>query len=506
MTLLINAMIIAGALLMVYNIIRYHSFIGKMAWMQNSQRDKHALYLPLVFLILFLIGYLLVAFIGEPDLLVAGILLGGSIFVFMITQLLHFIVNKVNRDQRLQEALDEAQRASAAKTAFLSNMSHDIRTPMNAIIGYTQLARRDGVSDEEVQTYLEKIDNSSQFLLELINDILEMSRIESGKMEIENARTDLCCVMSHIRNMFTDQMKQKKIDFTIKGENVTNTLVICDEHRLNRVLMNLVSNAYKFTPEGGHVSVVLAQTDQTDETATYEFRVKDDGIGMTPEFAEKIFEAFERERNSTDSGIQGTGLGMSISKSIVDLMGGTIRINTAPGQGSEFIVTLTFPVVEAADNVCSASAFSQSVEGCPISAPDSSDDAVPVNFTGKKLLLAEDNEVNREIALIVLHEKGFEVDVAENGQIAVDKVMASAAGYYDAVLMDVQMPVMNGYNATKAIRALEDPELSQIPVIAMTANAFQEDIELEHEAGMTAHITKPIDVDEMIKVLAEYVK
>ncbi len=503
MALLINAMIIAGALLMVYNIIRYHSFIGKMAWMQNSQRDKHALYLPLVFLILFLIGYLLVAFIGEPDLLVAGILLGGSIFVFMITQLLHFIVNKVNRDQRLQEALDEAQRASAAKTAFLSNMSHDIRTPMNAIIGYTQLARRDGVSDEEVQTYLEKIDNSSQFLLELINDILEMSRIESGKMEIENARTDLCCVMSHIRNMFAEQMIQKQIDFTVKGENVTNTLVICDEHRLNRVLMNLVSNAYKFTPKGGHVSVVLAQTDQSDEKATYEFRVKDDGIGMTPEFAEKIFEAFERERNSTDSGIQGTGLGMSISKSIVDLMGGTIRINTAPGQGSEFVVTLTFPVVEGSDTVCSASA--QSVEGCPISSPDS-DDTVPVDFTGKKLLLAEDNEVNREIALIVLREKGFEVDVAENGQIAVDKVMASAAGYYDAVLMDVQMPVMNGYNATKAIRALTDPQLSQIPVIAMTANAFQEDIELEHEAGMTAHITKPIDVDEMMRVLAEHVK
>ena len=505
MALLINAMIIAGALLMVYNIIRYHSFIGKMAWMQNSQRDKHALYLPLVFLILFLIGYLLVAFIGEPDLLVAGILLGGSIFVFMITQLLHFIVNKVNRDQRLQQALDEAQRASAAKTAFLSNMSHDIRTPMNAIIGYTQLARRDGITNEEVQNYLEKIDNSSQFLLELINDILEMSRIESGKMEIENARTDLCHVMSHIRNMFAEQMIQKQIDFTVKGENVTNTLVICDEHRLNRVLMNLVSNAYKFTPKGGHVSVVLAQTDLSDEKATYEFRVKDDGIGMKPEFAEKIFEAFERERNSTDSGIQGTGLGMSISKSIVDLMGGTIRINTAPGQGSEFIVTLTFPVAEGSDTVCSASASSQSVEGCPISAPDS-DDTVPVDFTGKKLLLAEDNEVNREIALIVLREKGFEVDVAENGQIAVDKVTASAAGYYDAVLMDVQMPVMNGYNATKAIRALEDPELSQIPVIAMTANAFQEDIELEHEAGMTAHITKPIDVDEMMRVLAEYVR
>ncbi|MBR2752414.1 MAG: response regulator [Lachnospiraceae bacterium] len=503
MALLINAMIIAGALLMVYNIIRYHSFIGKMAWMQNSQRDKHALYLPLVFLILFLIGYLLVAFIGEPDLLVAGILLGGSIFVFMITQLLHFIVNKVNRDQRLQEALDEAQRASAAKTAFLSNMSHDIRTPMNAIIGYTQLARRDGITNEEVQNYLEKIDNSSQFLLELINDILEMSRIESGKMEIESARSDLCHIMSHIRNMFAEQMIQKQIDFTVKGENVTNTLVICDEHRLNRVLMNLVSNAYKFTPKGGHVSVVLAQTDLSDEKATYEFRVKDDGIGMKPEFAEKIFEAFERERNSTDSGIQGTGLGMSISKSIVDLMGGTIRINTAPGQGSEFIVTLTFPVVEGSDTVCSASA--QSVEGCPISSPDS-DDTVPVDFTGKKLLLAEDNEVNREIALIVLHEKRFEVDVAENGQIAVDMVKASAAGYYDAVLMDVQMPVMNGYNATKAIRALEDPELSQIPVIAMTANAFQEDIEFEHEAGMTAHITKPIDVDEMMRVLAEYVK
>ena len=498
---LIYAMIFMGAALMVYNIIQYARFMKTMKWLQHTSRDRFALYFPLVLLILFFAGYLFVGILGKPDLVIGGILFGGSLFVLIIVRLLHFVVARVNRDEELQEALDAAQRASQAKTIFLSNMSHDIRTPMNAIIGYTQLARREGVGEEEMRTFLGKIDDSSQYLLALINDVLEMSRIESGKMDLEPFDVDLLCILQNIRDMFTEQMEQKQIAFTVEHENLDDRYVTCDPHRLNRILMNLLSNAYKFTPEGGEVTVTLAQTGRTeipaqdaDENAAvagiYELRVRDNGIGMHPEFAKHIFEAFERERNTTDSGIQGTGLGMSITKSIVDLMGGTISLETEPGRGTEFTVRLTFPVVSDLTNVRTCHEV-QEIE------------AQHVSFDGKRLLLVEDNEVNREIAMMILEEKGFLLDVAENGQIAVNRIRDTEPAYYDAILMDIQMPVMNGYEASQAIRSLNVPGSADIPIIAMTANAFQEDIRMEREAGIDAHITKPIDVRELMQTLTE---
>ena len=504
---LIYAMIFVGAALMIYNIIQYIQFMKKMKWLQNSSRDRIVLYFPLILLILFFAGYLFVGILGEPDLVIGGILFGGSLFVLIIMRLLHFIMERINRDTRLKEALDAAQRANHAKTIFLSNMSHDIRTPMNAIIGYTQLARREGVSADEMRTFLGKIDDSSQYMLALINDVLEMSRIESGKMELEYNEVDLCCVMRNIRDMFTEQMAGKHITFTVAYEQPEDRYVICDVHRLNRILMNLLSNAYKFTPEGGEVSVSLAQTGRTelpvqtgkgipeqengkDTAGIYELHVKDNGIGMSREFAEHIFEAFERERNTTDSGIQGTGLGMSITKNLVELMGGTITLETEPGKGTEFIVRLTFRLVSDPSGVRSCCDTQES-------------DIRQESFTGRRLLLAEDNEVNREIALMILEEKGFLLEVAENGQIAVDLISSAEPGYFDAVLMDIQMPVMNGYEAAKTIRALPDPQRASVPIIAMTANAFQEDIQTERKAGIEAHITKPIDVRELMQTLAE---
>ena len=516
---LIYAMIFMGAALMIYNIIQYGRFMKNMKWLQHTSRDRFALYFPLVLLILFFAGYLFVGILGKPDLVIGGILFGGSLFVLIIVRLLHFIVARVNRDEELQEALDAAQRASQAKTIFLSNMSHDIRTPMNAIIGYTQLARREGVGEEEMRTFLGKIDDSSQYLLALINDVLEMSRIESGKMDLEPFDVDLLCILQNIRDMFTEQMEQKQIAFTVEHENLDDRYVTCDPHRLNRILMNLLSNAYKFTPEGGEVAVTLTQTGRTELTGQaavstvgaaqeagepaaaqnadkpavagiYELRVRDNGIGMHPEFAKHIFEAFERERNTTDSGIQGTGLGMSITKSIVDLMGGTITLETEPGRGSEFTVRLAFPVVSDLTNVRTCHEV-QEIE------------AHHVSFDGKRLLLVEDNEVNREIAMMILEEKGFLLDVAENGQIAVNRVRDTEPAYYDAILMDIQMPVMNGYEASQAIRSLNVPGRADLPIIAMTANAFQEDIRMEREAGIDAHITKPIDVRELMQTLTE---
>ena len=393
----------------------------------------------------------------------------------------------MQREKDAQHAKVLAEENSKAKTTFLSNMSHDIRTPMNAIIGYTNLARREGVSVEEMREFLTKIDTSSQHLLSLINDVLEMSRIESGRMELDEAENNLVQVVQEIGDMFATQMETKKINFVVDTSQVKNKFVICDKNRINRILLNLTSNAYKFTPEGGKISITLLQTGADEKFGNYELRVKDSGIGMSEEFAREVFEPFTRERTSTVSGIQGTGLGMAITKNFTDLMNGKISVKTAKGKGTEFILNFNFAIIDKIE-----------VEEEKISA-----ESQEIDFTQKKLLLVEDIEVNREIALMVLEEFGFQVDYAVNGQDAVEKFSKSKPGDFDAILMDIQMPVMNGYEATKKIRALENSELAKIPIIAMTANAFSEDVENAKAAGMNAHIAKPLDVPKMIETLKE---
>lgn len=408
-----------------------------------------------------------------------------------------------SQQEELLEAKNRAEESSKAKSTFLFNMSHDIRTPMNAIIGYVELSKklhalcenctRPHCPDEvpaRTFDFLKKIDASSQHLLALINDILEMSRIESGKMELETAPVNIRKIFSDAYDMFATQMRTKNISFSVDSSRVKDKFVICDEHRLNRVLLNLLSNAYKFTPENGKISVTLAQIGESlGGVGAYEFSVKDSGIGMTEEFAKKVFEAFERERTSTVSKIQGTGLGMAITKSIVDLMGGTIQVVTAPGKGTEFIVNVRFQLTD------------EIVDDAP-----EVTDAAEIDFNQKKLLLVEDIEVNREIAVMILEEVGFEVDTAENGREALEKVKASQPGDYDAILMDIQMPVMNGYDAARAIRQLDNPALAKIPIIAMTANAFSDDVHAALEAGMNAHIAKPLDVPKMLETLAEVLR
>ena len=408
--------------------------------------------------------------------------------------------------QRQAELISEKERAeeaNKAKSTFLSNMSHDIRTPMNAIVGYLNLAKdlhkiceacplylnkpcKDDVPDKMFD-FLKKIDASSQHLLALINDVLEMSRIESGKMELELDGMNIVTALDEVHDMFATQMAGKKINFSVDSSGVRDKFVICDKNRLNRVLLNLLSNAYKFTPEGGEISVTLKQISEVrDVFADYELRVKDSGIGMTPEFAAKVFEAFERERTSTVSKIQGTGLGMAITKSIVDLMGGDIRVITAPGEGTEFIIEITFELAEdMQEEIIDEKA------------------AQVVDFTNKKLLLVDDIEVNREIAKMLLESEGFIVDTASDGSEAVKKVAESAAGDYDAVLMDIQMPIMNGYEAAREIRKLDNKRLASVPIIAMTANAFSEDVKNALDAGMNGHIAKPIDVPKMMETLAK---
>ena len=382
-----------------------------------------------------------------------------------------------------------AVEGSLAKSQFLFNMSHDIRTPMNAIIGYTNLALQEPTS-EKVHDYLTKIGNSGGHLLALINDILEMSRIESGKVELTYAPTDLVGIFEGIQELFSEQMKKKSMEFSVHTSQVTNRYVWCDRKNLDRVLLNVISNAYKFTPEHGNIDVILREAGSGEGGyGSYEIRVQDSGIGMSKDFVDKMFTAFERERTSTDSGVDGTGLGLAITKSIVDLMGGTIEVITSPGSGTEIIIRTKFRLADPAE-------LEEENK-----TPENADEDWEIDYSQKRLLLVEDNLVNREIACMILEQQGFMVETAENGKDALDKVAASQPGWYDAILMDIQMPVMDGYAATKAIRALNNKKLADIPILAMTANAFKEDEESAAEAGMQAHIAKPVDVKDLMAKL-----
>ena len=529
---------------------------------------------------------------------------------------------KIN--QALSEAVAAAEAASRAKSTFLSNMSHDIRTPMNAIIGFTTLAVSNIDNQERVKDYLTKTLSSSRHLLALINDILDMSRIESGKLQLEETEVNLAEMLHDIKTIVGGQVHAKQLELYMDVLDVTDEDVYCDRTRMGQILLNLLSNAIKFTPAGGTVSVRVRQLAGTvRDCAQYEFRVRDNGIGMSPEFAQKIFEPFERERTSTVSRIQGTGLGMAITRNIVEMMGGTIKVQTEKNRGTEFIICLPLRVqtgtrreekiaelaglkalvVDDDFNTCDSVAklltrvgmraewtlsgreavlrARQSIElGDPCRAyiidwrlPDmngievtrqirSLNDDTPIiiltaydwsdieveakaagvtafcskpmflsdlrdtlltaightqteaqdilpgkdaDFRGRHILLVEDNELNREIAVAILHEYGFLVDTAENGAVAVEKIRTSDPGRYDLVLMDVQMPVMDGCTATQRIRALKDPARAAVPIVAMTANVFEEERKRAFDCGMNGFLSKPIVIEELIDALKDII-
>ena len=388
----------------------------------------------------------------------------------------------------LQLAVQRETKANLAKREFLFNMSHDIRTPMNAIIGFTALAQTHIDDRDQVEDYLKKISVSSQHLLSLINDVLDMSRIENGKVALETKPVHLPELVEDIGDAIQVGADKKHISFTVDTAGMKNEDVIADPLRLEQTLINVLANAVKFTPDGGQISLRIVQKDTASaDYADFEFHIKDNGIGMSEEFQKHIFEQFARERTSTVSKIQGTGLGMAITKSLVDMMGGGITVKSEQGKGSEFTISLRFPIGEAKTG--------QTPPAAKASA-----------FTGKKLLVVEDNELNLEIASTLLKEAGFEVDTAENGKIAVEKVEAASAGRYDLILMDIQMPEMDGYEATRRIRALPDARKAALPIVAMTANAFEDDRKNALHAGMNGHIAKPLDIQKLFQVLSELLK
>lgn len=411
--------------------------------------------------------------------------------------------------QALEEAVNVAESANSAKSAFLSNMSHDIRTPMNAIIGYSNLATTNVTQPEKTKEFLLKILSSSKHMLSLINDILDMSRIESGKLYLEESDVNLNEMLQNLKSIISGQINAKQLTLQMYDPDVTNENVICDKTRLNQVLMNLLSNAIKFTPCGGVVTVRCTQLPGAPEgKGLYEFRIRDTGIGMSPEFAKRIFQPFEREKSSMVNKIQGTGLGMTIVKNIVDRMGGSIVIHSEQGVGTEFIITLPLQLQGAATleerkkEVEKRLSFGEDA----FSSEELSQQTNIPLFQGKHVLLVEDNEMNQEISCDLLEDYDFVIDLAEDGKQAVEMIAASKPGDYDIILMDIQMPVMDGYEATRKIRELPDVALASIPIVAMTANAFEEDRRAALECGMNGFIAKPIDMDEVLLVLSEVLR
>ena len=483
-----EAMVYTGAALMAWNVYRYIRFSRDASLSDNLEQERRILNLPILLLVLFLCGYLAVGLFGKPDLIMASILLGGSVFVFVMLLLVQRITDRIQQNEHFRAEMETAKKSSEAKTYFLSNMSHDLRTPLNAIIGYTTLASGEDVSLPETKAYLKKIETAGQQLLDTINDVLEMSRIESGRLELEPERVQLESILSKTEDLVTPQMGSKHIRF-IRQWEPQETWVMCDRGQLSRALMNMLINACKFTPEGGSVTLAMRQVEKDEDTVTCEFMVQDTGIGMSPEFAERLFMPFERENTSTVSKVQGTGLGMAITKCFVDRMGGTIEVKTQKGEGTTLIMRLRFQTAAQTEH------------------PDAeTENKMHTDFSGIRLLLAEDNLVNQEIEIMLLSHAGFTVDCVENGKAAVEAVMQAEPGTYSAVLMDVQMPVMDGYQATRAIRALDDPARAGIPILAMTANAFQEDQQAARDAGMQGHIAKPIDVEQMMAALEQVLR
>ena len=378
------------------------------------------------------------------------------------------------------EALQSAERASKAKTDFLANMSHDIRTPMNAIIGITTLMKNELHQPEKLAEHLGKLENSGQLLLGIINDILDMSRIESGKTTLNEEKMNLSQQISQLDSIIRQQAGQRRQTFTV-NTHLQHENVLADPNRLNRVLMNILSNAVKYTPTGGHIRFEVDELPRNEHYARYRFVVQDDGIGMSEAYQKTLFDPFTREERSGTNKVQGTGLGMAITKSIVDLMGGSIGVESATGKGTRFEVVLEFPIDAEADHA-------QQVQALPEEAEETSP------LCGMKFLCAEDNAINAEILEMLLEANGASCTICSNGQEIVDAFASVKPGDYDMILMDVQMPVMDGLEATRRIRSGENPLGRTIPILAMTANAFLEDMQKSREAGMDEHLSKPVDI------------
>lgn len=478
-------MVYLGSALMIYNIygfIRFALFVKK----RESWTGKNVvLYIPIILLILFFLGYLGVGVFGKPDLLVAGILFGGSIFVFIMYLLLNRITNRMIENERLRAELLAVEESNRVKNEFLASMSHEMRTPMNVILGITSIARKNPDLPVETQEQFRKIEQSGAHLLQMINNILDLNDIETGKTEVKNDVFSMHELLRRVTEVAQEFCDYKGLELvTSVGEDLKEWYS-GDMLLLEQVILPILNNAAKYTDAPGTVTFSVDGIDTVEGPQIIKITVEDTGIGIDEEFLPKIFEMFAKEDASATSKYGGSGIGLTATKSKVDLLGGTIEVRSTKNVGSVFTITLPLTAAEK---------------------PQEEADGSEISLEGRRILIVEDMAENAEIVADLLELEEAESEHAENGQIALDMFSASPAHYYDAVLMDLRMPVLDGLEAAKRIRALDHPDAKTVPILALTANAFESDVRHSLDAGMNAHLVKPVDADLLYASLKRYIK
>ena len=481
---LIRGMVFLGSLLMVYNIfgfVRFARYVKKLGFWSA---DDRILYVPILLLVCFLLGYLAVGIFGKPDLIIAGILFGGSVFVFVIYNLLNGITQRIVEREHLEAELLAAEESNQAKSRFMATMSHEMRTPLNAVIGLNELALKDESLTPQTRDRLEKVEISARHLLNMINDILDMNQIESGEMALK-AETFSPMDLLNLVNVLARMMCEEK-GLVYRHEVVGELEKACvgDSLRLRQVLLSILSNAVKYTPEGGTVHLVAEQLPREGGRCVLRFTVSDTGVGIAEAFIPKLFEAFAQEDANAINRSAGSGIGLTLTKRLVDMMDGDIAVTSRKGEGSTFVVTVRTGAVDVAGQ------------------PDQErEPRTERSLAGKHILIVEDIDLNAELLEDLLALENVTCERAENGRKAVDTFSQAPPGHFDAILMDLRMPVMGGLEATRAIRALPRDDARTVPIIALTANAFEKDVRQSLEAGMNAHLSKPVDTDQLYKTL-----
>ena len=480
---LIYSMVYLGSGLMVYNIYGFIRFARYVRNLRSWNRENHILYIPIILLVCFLIGYLVVGIFGKPDLVIAGILFGGSIFVCIMYKLLSGITQRIVENERLQAELLAAEESNQTKTRFLASMSHEMRTPMNVIIGLDAvILREDDSLKPQTRDRLRKIDLSAHHLLDIINDVLNMSYIESNDMRLKEAPFSPREVLELVDLLAREHCAEKQIEYHSEAVGEIDALCVGDSLRLRQILVAVIGNAIKFTPSGGSVLFRTELTGEGEGALRLRFTVRDTGMGISEAYLPRVFDAFSQEDASSTNQHGGSGLGLAIAKKLVDLMNGEISVQSEKGKGSTFEISVRLE--RANDRQAPGSAAHADVE-----------------LAGRHILVAEDMDLNAEMIADLLELEGMTSERAENGQKAVERFSKSSEGHFDAILMDMRMPVMDGLSATKEIRTLNRGDARTVPIIALTANASEEEIRQSLQAGMDMHLSKPVDPDLLYDTL-----
>ena len=486
---LIYAMVYLGAALMVYNIYGFVKFARYVKGLKNWGTQNGILYLPIVLLVFFLIGYLFVGVFGNPDLMMAAILFFGSIFVFVMYKFLNSTVQRIVEAERLEAELIAAEVSNEAKSSFLASISHEMRTPLNVILGMDNLALKSPDVPADVRDRLKKIEMSAKYLLGLINNILDMNSIEAGLFVSRHEEFSIQEMLDEVDAIAQALCEEKGLDFEMIVAEQNDCHFIGDEMQIMRVLLSVLDNAVKYTEVPGKVSLAVEYASGDERIKTVRFTIADTGVGMDADFVPQVFSAFSKEDGGITEQYGGGGLSLAVVKNIVELMGGTIEVESEKGVGSTFFITLALVYMES-KKVEAESPASQPLE----------------SLEGLRILIVEDLPENAEIVADLLELEGAESEHAENGQIALDMVEQSPEFYYDAILMDLRMPVMDGLEATRRIRALQRVDAKIVPIIALTANAFEEDVKQSLEAGMNVHLAKPTDADKLYETVKHLVR